>query len=96
MSGLSRTAITPVCRKCGVELGQSYVYCADGFMYHHMCYPVSPKEARILELERDLAAATAEIEHLKAELAEERAKPKLKVRRVEREPLTITDPTPSE
>lgn len=59
MSDLSRTAITPICRKCGVELGQSYVYSTDGFIYHHMCYPVSPKEVRILELERDLAAAQA-------------------------------------
>lgn len=59
MSDISRTTITPICRKCGVELGQSYVYCADGFMYHHMCYPVSPSQAKIAELERQLASRDA-------------------------------------
>lgn len=61
---MSTASLMPLCRKCGITLGTSYVYCADGFMYHHMCYPVSPKEARILELERDLAAAgDLELEH---------------------------------
>jgi len=49
------TAISPRCRKCGRDLGSSFLYSGDGFTYHSECYPVSPRDAELAALQQALS-----------------------------------------
>ena len=49
------TAVSPRCRKCGRDLGSSFLYSGDGFTYHSECFPVSPLNAEIEALRTALS-----------------------------------------
>jgi len=67
----STTAIEPCCGKCGQPLGSSFLYNGRSG-YHHGCYPVSPQQARIAELERQLSEAVERAEVVEKALADEK------------------------
>lgn len=56
------TATVMTCRKCGETLGSSYLYTADGFSYHHACFPVAPRDAETARLQEQVETLTREKE----------------------------------
>ncbi|MGO4561039.1 hypothetical protein [Rhizobiales bacterium 3FA27D7] len=67
------TAIEPKCGKCGQPLGSSFLYNGRAG-FHHECFPVSPAQKQIADLQRQLSEAVQGRDEMERELAIEKTR----------------------